>query len=96
MTGKSAERAEISAEMRVFLNSMQKIRRMEIFAEHRMAQNGNQDGNRRKNQHKLSCKLVEIRRLGRAVMLKRINVNALSFHCAKVLSYKANRLWSVL
>lgn len=60
MTGKSAERAEISAEMRVFLNSAQKIRRTAIFAERRTAQNGNQDGNRRKNQHKLSSKPVEI------------------------------------
>jgi outer membrane lipopolysaccharide assembly protein LptE/RlpB len=39
MTGKSAERAEISAEMRVFLNSAQKIRRTGIFAERRTAQN---------------------------------------------------------
>ena len=39
MTGKSAERAEISAEMRVFLNSAQKNRRTEIFAERR-TQNG--------------------------------------------------------
>ena len=37
MTGKSAERAEISAEMRVFLNSAQKIRRTENF---RRTQNG--------------------------------------------------------
>jgi hypothetical protein len=33
--------AEISAEMRVFLNSAQKIRRTGIFAERRTAQNGN-------------------------------------------------------
>lgn len=67
-------------------------RRTEIFAERRTAQNGNQDGNRRKNQHKLSCKQVGIRRLERDIMLMRINVNALSFHRAKVLSCKVNRL----
>jgi hypothetical protein len=43
MAGKSAERAEISAEMRVFLNSAQKIRRTEIFAERRTAQNAERE-----------------------------------------------------
>ena len=70
----------------------EKTQNEKFFAERRTAQNGNQDGNRRKNQHKLSYKPVEIRWLERDIMLKRMNVNALSFHCAKVLSYKDNRL----